>query len=258
MSTQAATLERFVRGHQHERTLLPHVVTIASGKGGSGASTIAAMAALGAQDLGMKQVTLVDGDENLGSLHMLLGLNRPDVPGVITRSLTKTIELSGLGAAAAHDSHAGRRTSLQRISSTYESADLVVIDAGSRASAMRAAISAGTSRVILVTTMDPVALASTYALMKLASSWSAGLKFDVLVNCAEAASGVNAFNVIECATRDFLGTTPTLMGTIPHHEHYSQTVFSDALSAGFRGDHPFATTSRALAQYVVRSIRRAN
>jgi MinD-like ATPase involved in chromosome partitioning or flagellar assembly len=258
MSAQAATLASFVRAQPRERGTLPHVITIACGKGGSGASTVAAMAALGAQQFELPRITLVDADESLGSLHMLLGFRRPDVSGVVSRRLSPNVQLTGLGMAAVHETPAALRVEFQRIGAEYRNADLVLIDAGSRAAAVRAAIAAGSARIVLVTTVDAVALASTYALMKLAAGWRDDLRFDVLVNGADAAQGVHAFSVIECATRDFLGTTPTLMGTIPQHDNYGQTIFADALSSELRDDHPFMATSRALAQYIVPGSRRAN
>ena len=55
----------------------PGVLVLGSGKGGIGTSTVSALLALAGVEDG-RQVLLVDGNESVGSLHLLLG--KPD-PG---------------------------------------------------------------------------------------------------------------------------------------------------------------------------------
>ena len=59
---------------------IPGVIAVGAGKGGVGTSLVSALLALEAARLG-EQVLLVDADENVGSLHMMLGLEDAG-PGV--------------------------------------------------------------------------------------------------------------------------------------------------------------------------------
>ena len=67
-------------GERTRWTPSPGVVVVGSGKGGIGTSTVSALLALAGAEDG-RQVLLIDGNESVGSLHLLLG--KPDTgPGI--------------------------------------------------------------------------------------------------------------------------------------------------------------------------------
>src|SRR5271169_3419891 len=59
---------------RYRRPLRPHVITVTSGKGGAGKSTVALNLAIAFCDLG-KRVILLDADANLGGLDVMLKLS---------------------------------------------------------------------------------------------------------------------------------------------------------------------------------------
>ena len=59
---------------RYRRPLRPHVITVTSGKGGAGKSTVALNLAIAFCDLG-KRVILLDADSNLGGLDVMLKLS---------------------------------------------------------------------------------------------------------------------------------------------------------------------------------------
>ena len=87
---------------------MPHSITIASGKGGVGKTSISVNLALMLQKLG-KRMTLMDADFGLANTHILLGMNaKKSLADVISlgKPVEEAIEVGPngvqlLGAAAA-------------------------------------------------------------------------------------------------------------------------------------------------------------
>ena len=75
MSIQAEELRRYVADRPPEswREASTRTVVVGSGKGGSGASTIAALLGIGMAEAG-RRTLLVDGDDAIGALHHLFGI----------------------------------------------------------------------------------------------------------------------------------------------------------------------------------------
>jgi MinD-like ATPase involved in chromosome partitioning or flagellar assembly len=93
--------------------------------------------------------------------------------------------------------------------------DLVVIDAGARLATIERACTAGVTRAILVATPDRVAVASSYALLKVLATRFRIPHLDVLVKQAEESSAEQVHAEIQGAARLFLHTEVGLCGWVP-------------------------------------------
>lgn len=205
------------------------VVVVGSGKGGVGTSTLAALLALaGARD--DRRVLLVDGDESVGSLHLLLGLPDPGpglgdlregelTPRDLLHPLSETLWFlpgGGGGEDATLATALGERRALfRRVSTLYREFDLVVLDGGSHLASVLAACAAGAERLLALTTRDRVAMAATYALLKVTLERFPPLPVEILVNLEKASSSREVFRTMSAAGQRFLGLEPAFGGSIP-------------------------------------------
>lgn len=226
MSTQLEALrrQRSVRPFLSSRGDEPGPVVFASGKGGSGTSTLAALLAVGAAAHGQR-VLLVDGTAGIGSLHLYLGteagrgwsaLKAGASPEELVVTVGERLSLlpSGEVAEATSISVAERQALFRRLVTLFSSYDLVVVDGGSRVESVMAACSAGAYRLVAVTTPDRVSLAATYALVKVALARMPELSVAVLANRGDEAAGES----IRAAAASFLDRTVDAVGAIPDDE----------------------------------------
>lgn len=230
MSGSADSLRAFVAGGggaPFEPT--PGVVVVGSGKGGTGTSTVATLLAEEANRAG-RHVLLVDGDEHVGSLHLLLGFDDAGpglgalkggnvMPADLLREVRPGLHLlpgGSAGAAAGYGlTTAERRALFRRISGLYEHYDLVVVDGGARMDSVVAALAAGAERLLVVTGKDRVAMAASYALVKVVLSRFAGLPTQVVINRAAGNQGSAAHRIVEGAAQRFLQLDVPLAAAVP-------------------------------------------
>ena len=194
----------------------------ASGRGGTGTSLVAALIAVAAAGDG-RRVLLVDGDDLVGPQAMLLGATpwagwqdlrggRVQIIDTATQiSSSLTLVAGGAPRRAAEGANttpnsAERRACLRRVSALAAGHDLVVIDCGSRLETLLAAVAPQLhERVLAIASgVDPIALASTFALCKAVHTRFSGLKIDVVMNRHDAVAGSKCFDAIDAGARQFL------------------------------------------------------
>ncbi len=214
----------------------PGVVVVGSGKGGVGTSTVSALLALAAAAEGRK-VLLLDGDESAGSLHLLLGLTDAG-PGIgslrggdltprdLLRRLGKNLWFlpgGGGGADATLALALGERRALfRRVAGLYDEFDLVVLDGGSHLTSVMAACGAGAERLLALTTPDRVAMAATYALLKVGTERFPCLPMEIVVNGTDPASAEEVFRMMFLAGSRFLRLEVPYGGSIPRDPELEQ------------------------------------
>lgn len=203
-------------------------IVIGSGKGGVGKSVTATAFAAALAASG-RRTLLVDGDQNLGNLHVLLGV-RPDLTlaAVVSGDVTPedlvipvTQNLWFLPADSGAETLQGLggtdRARLQRqVSTLYDDYDVVIIDAAAglesvtRCAAMRA------TKLVVVTIPEATALTDAYALVKIVSRQLPDLPVDVLVNRTHSPDeGDAAYQRLTAGTERFLGRALGFLGTAP-------------------------------------------
>jgi flagellar biosynthesis protein FlhG len=240
VSTQLDSLRAFVSSRP---TLVPNastgprnVIVVGSGKGGSGTSVVAALIALSAAAAG-RRVLLVDADEHVGPQRYLLGIGvgptLADLRGTadaasiaVPISATLSVIRGGPPASGASmQEPAERRAALRRAASLYAGHDLVVIDGGSRLDTVCACCEAtgagGLARLVVVSGIEPIALAASYALVKAARERTSAMTgtavaADVVVNRHDDEAAEHAFAQVADACRFFLDAPLRLVGSLPN------------------------------------------
>jgi flagellar biosynthesis protein FlhG len=230
------------------------VVAVGSGKGGVGTSTIAALLAATMAEQGHR-VLLVDAGQRIGGLHHLLGVEPRGSLGQLKGDrepqhlLVPVAERLSLFPAGSDDPElrpTERRLLMRRVQSLYPAHDLVVVDAGSSAESLVTACTDGVTRLLAVTAGDRIALAATYAVVKLLHQRVPDVRVDVIANRVDPAHADRLHEHVNGASVRFLARTTPFAGTIP-----DDPDFASALAAGLGTAEASLGSTAAVA---VRSI----
>lgn len=240
MDQAAALRSLVVQASRHPRPVTQgaEVIVVGSGKGGVGKSVLSVLFANALVRNG-RRVLLVDGCQNQGNLHILLGV-RP--AGRLEDLLTGEADLEQLPVAVSSglwllpaDSGAESLYALSRVdqarlhrrlSSLYDGFEAVVVDGGPGIDNVVRVASMSATRLVVVTVPEPTALSDAYALIKIVSLQIPALPVSVLVNRTRSGEeGLAAFERLSLAASRFLGRELGYLGTLPE---------DDALRAGIR------------------------
>jgi MinD-like ATPase involved in chromosome partitioning or flagellar assembly len=260
--SQADALRQGARAAREPGATGVPTLLVASGRGGSGCSLVSALLAVAAAGSGAR-VLLVDADDLVGPLAMTLGvvpraswldlrggrLSPQEVATPVSATLTLVAGGSArLSAEAPSVTAAERRACMKRVGMLAEQVDLVVVDCGSRLEAVLSAITPHDGERVLAVAAghDPIALASTYALVKALRGRHGALVTEILVNRQEGSEAARCFEAIDGGARQFLGTSLRLAGAVP-----SDPTLDAALRAGMPFPEAAAGSPAALAAHDV-------
>ena len=209
----------------------PPTVVVASGKGGVGKSVLSILLAKQLSDDG-RRVLLLEGDQNLGSLHVLLGVRRRGtLEGLVRGELSPTDlvtpitdRLSLLSGDSGADAlyalgEIDRARLHHRLIDLYESFDAVVIDASQDLQGVVRVATIGATRMLLLTVPEPAALIDAYAVMKTVHLRVPTLPIDLLVNRVNhPTEGRRAYDRLSTAANRFLQLELGYLGAIPEDD----------------------------------------
>jgi MinD-like ATPase involved in chromosome partitioning or flagellar assembly len=263
MNDQAAALRALRREAPFEPQATPPgppTIVIGSGRGGVGKSVVAVVLADTLAANGHR-VLLLDGDQNLATLHVLLRV-RPrghladlaDGSGAAESLLTPVRERLWLlpgdsGAEALYGRGLTAQARLHaRLSQLSDGFDAVIVDA---ASGLESAVRAATlraSQLVVVTVPEPAGLAGAYALIKIAYAQACTTGIAVIVNRARADDdGRAAFHKLEVAAERFLQRPLRFLGTVPEDEVVHTTLRAGRTFPDDAAHGPAVTALRAIA-----------
>ncbi|MEO8623079.1 MAG: cellulose synthase operon protein YhjQ/BcsQ [bacterium] len=235
------------------------IALVASGKGGVGTSVCSALLALSCAALG-RRTLLIDGNEGNGTLHHLFGV-RPlrsidelRNPAVAVRDVCIDMGESFTlvpGKPASRDllnlSPEARRAPFERLLPLSAEYDCVIVDGGSRLDAVLAIAASGAGHALLVTDADRIALASTFALLKVLSTHAPTVHGSVLVNRHEESVAQRAGTQLTDACARFLGADIALAGSIPDDACLRAAIGAGMPIGDAAQDSPAAASMQALA-----------
>lgn len=213
------------------------VLCVASGKGGTGKSVLAANLAVLRAQAG-ERVLLVDFDAGMANAHLLLGVQpRFDLGHVLDGEVSASYAaVRGPGGLHLIAGGVGRAAllnptprELERLFSALvpleEEFDLIIVDHGAGLSYATLAHLAAASRLLLVTTHEVTALSDAYALYKQATLVNPAIHAGVVFNRApDEMTARAAWHRFESAATKFLQRSPELIGWVPHDEAIGRSV----------------------------------
>jgi flagellar biosynthesis protein FlhG len=214
-------------------------VTVASGKGGVGKSTISLNLAI-ALSQRKRRVILLDGDLGLGNINVMLGIKpEKDLSNVIDGeceiedAIIKgpwgiSILPAGSGyedMAEMNDEDRGRLLFALRKLQKY--ADALVIDAGAGIGSNVLSLALVADVIMVVVTPDVASLTDAYSLIKVISQRPESGRFEVVVNRANSTlAGEQITSKLSSVAKKFLGREVIRLGIIFEDSHVNHALMN--------------------------------
>lgn len=210
-----------------KRVIPPRVISVTSGKGGVGKSSVVANLAMTLAAKG-ERVLLLDGDFGLANLDIMFDLKTRgtihDVlagerdPRDILASVAPNVDIipasSGVMEMAQLDD--AQKTHLLDILQSLENAyDVLLIDTGAGISDDVTWLNSSAGEIIVVATPEPTSIADAYALVKVLSQKHKVKSFQLLVNQARSeAEALRVYQQITAVADRFLNVSIDYVGHV--------------------------------------------
>lgn len=238
---QADRLRSKIRASQAQSEKRSRVITVTSGKGGVGKTSLSVNLALQMQRMG-KRTIIIDADFGLANIEVMLGIHpRYNISDLIYRS--KSIEdvitegPEGIGFISG-GSGVSELTNLNRdqvkdfvtkLSSLDELADVVIIDTGAGISDAVQEFVLCSPEILIVLTPEPTSTMDAYALLKALNrrkDFAADSKvINVVSNrVSDEKEGQELFRNISIVASRFLDIELRYLGCIPQDANASRAV----------------------------------
>ena len=225
------------------------VITVTSGKGGVGKTSLVANLGLELTRSG-STVLILDGDLGLANLPILFNVApRHDLEDVIEgrRALADVVldVPAAAGAATLAELPEERRQLLlQEVRALGAGVDFLLIDTGAGISPTVLGLVNAAERTFVVTTHEPTALSDAYALIKAVRARGAR-RLDIVVNMAQGSTLARETHArLGKLTERFLGFTPGLAAIIPRDNCVGESILrQEPLTIIY----PYAPATRAVA-----------
>lgn len=245
----------------------PRVVTVTSGKGGVGKSTIALNLAVKLGDMG-KKVLLIDADANLANLDVMLGMSPRYRLSSVLRGQCAMEDIllapypnvrvlpgsSGEVDYPAFDDDA-QADLLERVVSMDEQFDAVFIDTAAGLTQEIIGYAELSDETIVVCTPEPTAVMDAYAVMKVFFSGTPDGMVGLVINNSESyEAGKDAADKLHGAVTHFLKKEIALLAIIPHDTRVPESV---AKQMPVARAYPASGVSRAFQILAGRFVQRS-
>ncbi|MBP5158879.1 MAG: MinD/ParA family protein [Lachnospiraceae bacterium] len=237
---QAEQLRKLVSKQNRPRKCA-RVITVTSGKGGVGKSTVSVNLAINLSRLG-KRVVILDADFGLANIEVMLGI-RPannladlmfkgkDLADIITKGPENIGFISG-GSGIQELARLTREQVVYLVQKLYqldEMADIILVDTGAGISDSVLEFVAASSEVLLVATPEPTSITDAYALLKTLNRKSEfsseGTSIKMIANRVDSPKeGESLFEKLSVVTGKFLDIKLEYLGGIPDDDQCSKAI----------------------------------
>ena len=237
---QAEQLRKLVRKQEQVKPAA-RVITVVSGKGGVGKSSIAVNLAIQMQRQG-KRVIILDADFGLANVEVMLGIrpqyNLADLMfrgKTLTEIITKGPEDIGFISGGSGIQELARMTKeqvmylTQKLVELDSMADVIIVDTGAGIADNVLEFVTASSEVLLVATSEPTSITDAYALLK-ALNRRAGFSRErtsikmISNRVGSEAEGRNLYEKMSIVVDKFLNIQPEFLGMIPQDDLISKAV----------------------------------
>jgi flagellar biosynthesis protein FlhG len=239
------------------------VISVTSGKGGVGKSSVvvnlaASLAALGKRvlivdaNMGMGDICLRLGKEPPYRLNQVLSGERTLEENVVDAGNGVSILPAGMGVQQYSSLTPSERLSLlQGMKGLEDRFDYFLIDTGAGVAANVTSFAAVAREIMLVVTPEPSSITDAYALIKTLSGRDGTLEFRILVNmCRDQEEGKALFAKLSAITGRFLTVSMEYSGCIQHDEMLVESVRRRGALCRLYPDTKASLGFRALAQKI--------
>ncbi len=237
---QASRLREIALGSYEVQTAtMPYRISVTSGKGGVGKSTVALNLAIGLCSFGQK-VLLVDADSNLGNLDVLLGIapryrlghvlhGKVDIGDALVSPYSNLKILPGSSGDLDYPDMTAlvQQRFLQDLFSLEEHFDVLLIDTSAGLSKETITYSLESDEAIVVTSIEPTSVMDSYAVIKTISISRPDERISVLMNAAQFPSQADeTVQKLRMAVDHFLKRDIGYLGSIPFDVNMRNAVLA--------------------------------
>lgn len=244
------------------------VISVASGKGGVGKSTVVVNLALSLAVMGQK-VLIIDGDLGVGNIDVLLGLSPQynlnhllsgerglseiivDVaPGVkLIPAGSGVQEFTTLG-------HSEKLMLLDELDRFEEEFDIMIIDTEAGISDNVTYFTVAAQEILVVVTPEPTSITDVYALIKLLSSRYSERHFKVLINMArDSEDALEVFRKLANVAGRFLDISLDYLGCVVRDERLVEAIKKQKAVVNLYPESESSGCFAVLAKRIVESTR---
>lgn len=238
---QAESLRNLLRARQQKMPTTSRVITVTSGKGGVGKSSISTNLAVQLTRLG-KKVIIFDADFGLANIEVMFGqipkftLNDVIYKGKnISEILTEgpmgiKFISGGSGIVGLNNLTEGQRAFLlAKMTELDNMADIIIIDTGAGVSDTVLDFVKSSQEILMITTAEPSSLTDAYsvlkALMQDAKFNSNSAKIRVITNkVRHLEEGRAIYDKLSAVSNQFLGKELEFMGIVPQDPYLESAV----------------------------------
>ncbi len=238
---QAESLRNLLRARQQKAPISSRVITVTSGKGGVGKSSISTNLAVQLTKLG-KKVIIFDADFGLANVEVMFGqipkftLNDVIYKGkkiseIITEGPMGIGFISGgSGIVGLNNLTEGQRAFLLAKMSELDSlADIIIIDTGAGVSDTVLDFVKSSQEIIMVTTAEPSSLTDAYSVLKALIQDRKfnrdKAKISVITNkVRHLEEGKAIYDKLNAVSNQFLGKQLEFMGIVPQDPYLEKAV----------------------------------
>jgi flagellar biosynthesis protein FlhG len=239
----------------------PRVISVTSGKGGVGKSSLIINLAECLVRLG-NRVLVVDADPGMRDICLLLGVLPPYTLNQVVSGEKSLEEIAvdsgngfqvlpaGIGPQQYQSlSPSERLALLQGMERLEQRFDYVLIDTGAGIPANVTGFASAAREIMLVVSPEPTSITDAYALVKTLSGRYGALRFRLLVNgCRDQEQGTALFQKLSSITGRFLEISLDYLGCILHDELMNESVRRNAVLCRLHPEARAAQSCRVLAQ----------
>lgn len=260
---QASKLRELIKSQNNSKTLA-RVITVTSGKGGVGKSSVSVNLALWLRRLG-KRVIILDADFGLANIEVMLGI-RPkynladlmfkgkSLNDIITEGPEGIGFISGgSGIAELTNLTANQVVYLvQKLCELDEIADIIIIDTGAGISDNVLEFVAASEEVLLVATPEPTSITDAYALLKTLNKKhvnSEKMTVRMIANrVASKEEGEELCNKLNIVVKRFLDINLEFLGAVKMDMAVTKAVMQQKPFSMIYPNSPASKSLREIAQ----------
>lgn len=237
---QAEQLRKLVKNQERPQSAA-RVITVTSGKGGVGKTSIAVNLAIQMQRMG-KRVIILDADFGLANIEVMLGIrpqyNLADLMfrgKTLSEIITKGPENIGFISGGSGIQELARMTKeqvmylTQKLVELDSMADVIIVDTGAGIADNVLEFVTASSEVLLVATPEPTSITDAYALLK-SLNRRAGFSREhtsikmISNRVGSETEGRSLYEKMSIVVDKFLNIQPEFLGIIPQDDFISKAV----------------------------------
>ncbi len=260
---QAEQLRKMVQ--QTDSKPKARVITVTSGKGGVGKTSISINLAIQLTRLG-KRVVVFDADFGLANIEVMLGV-RPqynladmmfrgkDLTDIITQGEEGISFISG-GSGIQELASMNREQVMyltSRLIALDKFADVIIVDTGAGISDSVLEFVLASTEVLLVATPEPTSITDAYALLKALNRKEEFVKEDTSIKMisnrvTSVAEGQSLYEKMSVVSDKFLNIPITYLGSVPMDEQISKAVMRQKPVSVINPDAPSSKAIKQIAE----------